>query len=155
LVHNPGSDQYGQVNLREISLTIYLFPDAPPGDYRDEVVVTFDTGKLSIPVSFSIKPFVEAYPSVCVFYLPEDNTYKNISLKTDRETGFTIESINENTSWIKVHPTKSMYDVSNYRELTLEIVGREDKFSRSTVELAGKIGNHNWTINIPVIVMKK
>ncbi len=147
--------RHEQINLREISLSIDLFPDVPPGDYRDEVVVTFDTGKLSIPVSFSVKPFVEAYPSVCMFYLPEDNTYKDISLKTDRESGFTIESINENTSWIKVRPAEAMSDVLNYRELTLEIGKREDKISRGTVELAGKIGNQNWTINIPVIVVKK
>ena len=147
--------RHEQINLRDISLTIELFPDAPPGDYKDEIIITYDTGKLSIPVSFSIRPFVEAYPSVCVFYLPEDDTYRNISLKTNRETGFSIESIKENASWIKVQPTEPMSDVKNYRELTLKIIPGENKFSKEIVELAGKIGSKNWTINIPVIVMKK
>jgi hypothetical protein len=147
--------RHEQINLREISLTIDLSPDGPPGEYKDEVNVTFDKRKLSIPVNFTIRPFVEAYPSICMFYLPEDNTYKNITLKTDRETGFTIESIKENSSWIKVRPAEAMSEVLNYRELTLEIVEKEDNISRGTVDLAGKIGSQNWTVNIPVIVINK
>lgn len=147
--------KHNQINLREISLTIDLYPDVPPGNYKGEVIVIFNKEPLLIPVSFSVKPFVEAYPSVCVFNLPEDNTYKKIAIKTDRETCFTIESIRENTSWIKVRAAETTSDVSNYRELILEIDKREDKISRGAVELAGKIDSQNWTVNIPVIVIKK
>jgi len=133
----------GQVNLREISLTIDLFSDLPPGYYRDEVVVTFDRGgEYSIPVSFYVKPFVEAYPSVCVFHFSRGSIYRKIALKTDGDTGFTIDSIKANLPWIKVH------------ELTLEVIDKQHKFSRGAIELSGKIGNQNWTLNIPVISLQ-
>ena len=147
--------RYGHINLREIILTINLLPETLPGDYSDEVVMTFDKGQLSIPVSFSVKPFVEAYPSVCVFNFPRDNTDRRIAIKTDRDRGFTIESIKADASWIKVHCTETITDVSNYRELTVEIIDKEHEFSKGAIELSGKSGNQNWTINIPVICIRK
>ena len=142
------------LNVRESFMTVSLSPDLPPGDYEEKIVITYDKGQLSIPIFFTVRPFVEVYPNICVFHIPDESISKKIILTTNRNSGFTINQIRTNSSWIDVNSVNASI-ISNCHELSINVDVTENDFAKSNIELSGNIGSKSWNISVPIICIKK